>query len=43
MEALRAAARAAKTRSLLEEAVVLAAGGVTSLEEITRVFKSASS
>ncbi|RIK81549.1 MAG: hypothetical protein DCC68_08465 [Planctomycetota bacterium] len=40
MDALRAAARAAKVRSLLEEAVLLAAAGVTSLEEINRVFKS---
>jgi general secretion pathway protein E len=40
METLRAAARAAKVRSLLEEAVVLAIAGVTSLEEINRVFKS---
>lgn len=40
MDALRAAARAAKVRSLLEEAVLLAVAGVTSLEEINRVFKS---
>lgn len=40
MEALRAAARAAKVRTLLEEAVLLAAAGTTSLDEITRVFKS---
>jgi type II secretory ATPase GspE/PulE/Tfp pilus assembly ATPase PilB-like protein len=41
MDALRTAARAAKVRSLLEEAVLLAASGVTSLEEVNRVFKSA--
>jgi type II secretory ATPase GspE/PulE/Tfp pilus assembly ATPase PilB-like protein len=40
MEALRVAARAAKVRSLLEEAVLLAVSGTTSLDEITRVFKS---
>jgi type II secretory ATPase GspE/PulE/Tfp pilus assembly ATPase PilB-like protein len=41
MDVLRAAARAAKVRSLLEESVLLAVAGVTSLEEINRVFKSA--
>jgi general secretion pathway protein E len=41
MDVLRAAARSAKVRSLLEEAILLAAAGVTSLEEINRVFKSA--
>ncbi|MEX2187555.1 MAG: ATPase, T2SS/T4P/T4SS family [Pirellulales bacterium] len=42
MEALRAAARAAKSRSLMEEAVLLAISGATSLDEVTRVFKSSS-
>lgn len=40
MDALRTAARAAKVRSLLEEAVLLAISGTTSLDEITRVFKT---
>jgi type II secretory ATPase GspE/PulE/Tfp pilus assembly ATPase PilB-like protein len=40
MDVLRAAARRAKTRTLLEEAVLLAASGATSLEEVVRVFKA---